>query len=188
VLEKVGSDRMILLTAHRRENLGQPMRNMFRAIKRLITEHEDVQVVYPVHLNPAVREVADEVLGNDPRIHLIDPLGVYDFHNFAAKAHIILTDSGGVQEEAPSLGVPVLVLRDTTERPEGIEAGTLKLAGTEEETIYQLAYELLNDKERYEAMSKASNPYGDGEASRRIVEAILHHFEKRSDKPVPFEG
>ena len=187
VLEKVGSDRMILLTAHRRENLGQPMRNMFRAIKRLITEHEDVQVVYPVHLNPAVREVADEVLGNDPRIHLIEPLGVYDFHNFAAKAHIILTDSGGVQEEAPSLGVPVLVLRDTTERPEGIEAGTLKLAGTEEETIYQLAYELLNDKERYEAMSKASNPYGDGEASRRIVEAILHHFEKRSDKPVPFE-
>lgn len=187
VLEKVGSDRMILLTAHRRENLGQPMRNMFRAIKRLITEHEDVQVVYPVHLNPAVREVADEVLGNDPRIHLIEPLGVYDFHNFAAKAHIILTDSGGVQEEAPSLGVPVLVLRDTTERPEGIEAGTLKLAGTEEETIYQLAYELLNDKDRYEAMSKASNPYGDGEASRRIVEAILHHFEKRSDKPVPFE-
>ncbi|TDL78949.1 non-hydrolyzing UDP-N-acetylglucosamine 2-epimerase [Peribacillus frigoritolerans] len=187
VLEKVGSDRMILLTAHRRENLGEPMRNMFRAIKRLITEHDDVQVVYPVHLNPAVREVADEILGNDPRIHLIEPLGVYDFHNFASKAHIILTDSGGVQEEAPSLGVPVLVLRDTTERPEGIEAGTLKLAGTDEETIYQLAYELLNNKERYEEMSKASNPYGDGEASRRIVEAILHYFKKRDEKPVPFE-
>ncbi|MFY0761519.1 MULTISPECIES: non-hydrolyzing UDP-N-acetylglucosamine 2-epimerase [Metabacillus] len=187
VLEKVGSDRMILLTAHRRENLGEPMRNMFRAIKRLITEHNDVQVVYPVHLNPAVREVADEILGNDPRIHLIEPLGVYDFHNFASKAHIILTDSGGVQEEAPSLGVPVLVLRDTTERPEGIEAGTLKLAGTDEETIYKLAYELLNNKERYEEMSKASNPYGDGEASRRIVEAILHYFKKRDEKPVPFQ-
>ncbi|MGM0923201.1 MAG: non-hydrolyzing UDP-N-acetylglucosamine 2-epimerase [Bacillota bacterium] len=187
VLEKVGSDRMILLTAHRRENLGEPMRNMFRAIKRLITEHNDVQVVYPVHLNPAVREVADEILGNDPRIHLIEPLGVYDFHNFASKAHIILTDSGGVQEEAPSLGVPVLVLRDTTERPEGIEAGTLKLAGTDEETIYKLAYELLNNKERYEEMSKASNPYGDGEASRRIVEAILHYFKKRDEKPQPFQ-
>ncbi|MDQ0857233.1 non-hydrolyzing UDP-N-acetylglucosamine 2-epimerase [Bacillus sp. V2I10] len=187
VLEKVGSDRMILLTAHRRENLGEPMRNMFRAIKRLITEHNDVQVVYPVHLNPAVREVADEILGNDPRIHLIEPLGVYDFHNFASKAHIILTDSGGVQEEAPSLGVPVLVLRDTTERPEGIEAGTLKLAGTDEETIYKLAYELLNNKERYEEMSKASNPYGDGEASRRIAEAILHYFKKRDEKPVPFQ-
>ncbi|USK33617.1 UDP-N-acetylglucosamine 2-epimerase (non-hydrolyzing) [Bacillus sp. F19] len=187
VLEKVGSDRMILLTAHRRENLGEPMRNMFRAIKRLITEHNDVQVVYPVHLNPAVREIADEILGNDPRIHLIEPLGVYDFHNFASKAHIILTDSGGVQEEAPSLGVPVLVLRDTTERPEGIEAGTLKLAGTDEETIYKLAYELLNNKERYEEMSKASNPYGDGEASRRIVEAILHYFKKRDEKPDPFQ-
>jgi UDP-N-acetylglucosamine 2-epimerase (non-hydrolysing) len=187
VLEKVGSDRMILLTAHRRENLGDPMRNMFRAIKRLITEHDDVQVVYPVHLNPAVREVADEILGNDPKIHLIEPLGVYDFHNFASRAHIILTDSGGVQEEAPSLGVPVLVLRDTTERPEGIEAGTLKLAGTDEETIYKLAYELLNNKEAYENMAKASNPYGDGNASNRIVNAILHHFGKRNDKPEPFQ-
>ncbi|MCP3740148.1 non-hydrolyzing UDP-N-acetylglucosamine 2-epimerase [Rossellomorea sp. BNER] len=187
VLEKVGSDRMILLTAHRRENLGDPMRNMFRAIKRLITEHDDVQVVYPVHLNPAVREVADEILGNDPKIHLIEPLGVYDFHNFASRAHIILTDSGGVQEEAPSLGVPILVLRDTTERPEGIEAGTLKLAGTDEETIYKLAYELLNNKEAYENMAKASNPYGDGNASNRIVNAILHHFGKRNDKPEPFQ-
>ncbi|KKI89241.1 UDP-N-acetylglucosamine 2-epimerase [Bacillus sp. SA1-12] len=188
ILDKIGSDRMILLTAHRRENLGDPMRNMFRAIKRLINEHDDVQVVYPVHLNPAVREVADEILGNDPRIHLIEPLGVYDFHNFASRAHIILTDSGGVQEEAPSLGVPVLVLRDTTERPEGIEAGTLKLAGTDEETIYNLAYELLNNNETYESMSKASNPYGDGQASRRIVEAILHHFGKRMDKPEPFHS
>lgn len=186
ILEKIGSDRMILLTAHRRENLGNPMRNMFKAIKRLVEEHDDVQVVYPVHLNPAVREVADEVLGNDKRIHLIEPLGVFDFHNFASRAHIILTDSGGVQEEAPSLGVPVLVLRDTTERPEGIEAGTLKLAGTDEETIYKLAFELLNNKEEYEKMAKASNPYGDGNASLRIVQAILHHFGKRHDKPQPF--
>lgn len=188
VLDRIGTDRMILLTAHRRENLGDPMRNMFRAIKRLINENDDVQVVYPVHLNPAVREVADEVLGNDPRIHLIEPLGVYDFHNFASRSHIILTDSGGVQEEAPSLGVPVLVLRDTTERPEGIEAGTLKLAGTDEETIYQLASELLTNKERYEEMSKASNPYGDGEASKRIVEAILYHFGKRDEKPKSFQS
>ncbi len=187
VLDKVGSDRLILLTAHRRENLGEPMRNMFRAIKRLVTEHDDVQVVYPVHLNPAVREVADEILGDDTRIHLIEPLGVYDFHNFASRAHIILTDSGGVQEEAPSLGVPVLVLRDTTERPEGIEAGTLKLAGTDEETIYQMAYELLNDKDAYKKMSQASNPYGDGNASNRIVRAILHHFGKRDIKPEPFQ-
>lgn len=186
VLDKVGTDRMILLTAHRRENLGEPMRNMFRAIKRLVNEHSDVQVVYPVHLNPAVREVADEILGDDSRIHLIEPLGVYDFHNFASRAHIILTDSGGVQEEAPSLGVPVLVLRDTTERPEGIEAGTLKLAGTDEETIYNLAFELLNNKEAYEKMSQASNPYGDGNASNRIVNAILHHFGKRIEKPEPF--
>ncbi|PLR67960.1 non-hydrolyzing UDP-N-acetylglucosamine 2-epimerase [Bacillus sp. UMB0893] len=187
VLDKLGSDRMILLTAHRRENLGEPMRNMFRAIKRLINEHDDVQVVYPVHLNPAVREVADEILGDDKRIHLIEPLGVYDFHNFASRAHIILTDSGGVQEEAPSLGVPVLVLRDTTERPEGIEAGTLKLAGTDEDTIYKLAYDLLNDSQAYEKMSKASNPYGDGNASTRIVHAILHHFEKRNEKPETFQ-
>jgi UDP-N-acetylglucosamine 2-epimerase (non-hydrolysing) len=187
VLDKIGSDRMILLTAHRRENLGEPMRNMFRAIKRLVTEHDDLQVVYPVHLNPAVREVADEVLGNNPKIHLIEPLGVYDFHNFASRAYIILTDSGGVQEEAPSLGVPVLVLRDTTERPEGIEAGTLKLAGTDEETIYGLAKELLNNKSEYEKMAKASNPYGDGNASNRIVQAILHHFNKRDNKPQPFQ-
>jgi UDP-N-acetylglucosamine 2-epimerase (non-hydrolysing) len=178
VLEKIGTDRMILLTAHRRENLGQPMRNMFRAIKRLIEEHDDVQVVYPVHMNPAVREVANEVLGNDPRIHLIEPLEVLDFHNFAARSFIILTDSGGVQEEAPSLGKPVLVLRDTTERPEGIAAGTLKLAGTDEETIYGLAKELLTNEEKYASMSQASNPYGDGEASRRIVEALKVYLNR----------
>ena len=187
VLEKIGEDRLILLTAHRRENLGEKMYGMFKAIKRLVSEHDDVQVVYPVHLNPVVREAADNVLGNDPRIHLIEPLGVLDFHNFAKRAEIILTDSGGVQEEAPSLGKPVLVLRDTTERPEGIEAGTLKLAGTDEETIFQLANELLTDKAVYESMAKASNPYGDGEASRRIVEAILYHYKKRAEKPETFQ-
>ena len=188
VLDKLEGSRMILLTAHRRENLGDPMRNMFRAIKRLVEEHDDVQVVYPVHLNPAVREVADEILGQDDRIHLIEPLGVEDFHNFASRAHIILTDSGGVQEEAPSLGVPVLVLRDTTERPEGIEAGTLKLAGTDEETIYNLAYELLNNSAEYENMSKASNPYGDGKASYRIVQAIRHFYGKVDGKPETFKA
>lgn len=178
VLEKIANDRMILLTAHRRENLGEPMRHMFRAITRLLAEHEDVQVVYPVHMNPAVREIANEILGDNKRVHLIEPLEVFDFHNFAANSYMILTDSGGVQEEAPSLGKPVLVLRDTTERPEGIAAGTLKLAGTEEETIYSLAKELLEDKEAYEAMAKASNPYGDGHASQRIVEALLDFLQK----------
>jgi UDP-N-acetylglucosamine 2-epimerase (non-hydrolysing) len=186
ILERVKNNRLILVTAHRRENLGEPMRNMFRAIKRLVTDHNDVQVVYPVHLNPTVRELADEILGEDPRIHLIEPLGVLDFHNFASRAHLILTDSGGVQEEAPSLGVPVLVLRDTTERPEGIEAGTLKLAGTDEETIYSMASELLKDQIEYDKMSKASNPYGDGRASSRIVQAILYHFGKSSNVPETF--
>ncbi|MCA1065392.1 UDP-N-acetylglucosamine 2-epimerase (non-hydrolyzing) [Rossellomorea sp. AcN35-11] len=182
ILDKIGDDRLILLTAHRRENLGEPMRNMFRAIKRIVQEHDDVQVVYPVHLNPAVREAADEILGNDPRIQLIEPLGVIDFHNFASRAHLILTDSGGVQEEAPSLGVPVLVLRDTTERPEGIDAGTLKLAGVEEENIYKLAKELLTDDAHYESMAKATNPYGDGQASRRIAEAIQYYFDQKNNK------
>jgi UDP-N-acetylglucosamine 2-epimerase (non-hydrolysing) len=186
VLDKIGKDRLVLLTAHRRENLGAPMRNMFRAIKRLVNEHNDIQVVYPVHLNPAVREVANEILGDDQRIHLIEPLGVLDFHNFAARAHVILTDSGGIQEEAPSLGVPVLVLRDTTERPEGIEAGTLKLAGTDEETIYQMANRLLNDPKEYEKMAKSTNPYGDGKASHRIVQAILYYFGKIHHRPEPF--
>ncbi|AIY73372.1 UDP-N-acetylglucosamine 2-epimerase [Bacillus cereus] len=178
VLEKLGNDRLVLMTAHRRENLGEPMRNMFRAIKRLVDKHEDVQVVYPVHMNPVVRETANDILGDHGRIHLIEPLDVIDFHNVAARSYLMLTDSGGVQEEAPSLGVPVLVLRDTTERPEGIEAGTLKLAGTDEETIFSLADELLSDKEAHDKMSKASNPYGDGRASERIVEAISKHFQR----------
>ncbi len=187
VLEKVGNDRLVLLTAHRRENLGEPMRNMFKAIKRLVEEQKDIQVVYPVHLNPAVREIASEILGNDSRIHLIEPLDVIDFHNFASRAHLILTDSGGVQEEAPSLGVPVLVLRDTTERPEGIEAGTLKLAGIEEQPIYELATELLTDQKAYEKMAKAVNPYGDGNASRRICEAIRYHFNQTSERPEEYK-
>ncbi|OIK12571.1 UDP-N-acetylglucosamine 2-epimerase (non-hydrolyzing) [Bacillus sp. MUM 13] len=186
VLSKIGSDRLILLTAHRRENLGEPMRNIFRAVKRILAEQSDVQVVYPVHLNPAVRELAGEILGDDPRIHLIDPLDVLDFHNFAARSYLILTDSGGVQEEAPSLGVPVLVLRDTTERPEGIEAGTLKLAGTKEDTIFRMAMDLLTDDDEHRAMSKASNPYGDGHASRRIAEAIRYYFKKTDTAPEPF--
>lgn len=187
VLDKLGNDRLILMTAHRRENLGEPMRNMFRAIKRIVDEQKDVQVVYPVHLNPVVRELADEVLGNDPRIHLIEPLDVIDFHNFASRAYLILTDSGGVQEEAPSLGVPVLVLRDTTERPEGIKAGTLKLAGNEEQPIYDMATELLTDREAYEKMAKASNPYGDGLASQRICEAIRYYFKQTENRPEEYK-
>lgn len=187
VLNGLGEDRLILLTAHRRENLGEPMRNIFRAVKRIIVEHDDVQVVYPVHLNPLVQELANEVLGDDPRVHLIEPLDVLDFHNFASRAFLILTDSGGIQEEAPSLGVPVLVLRDTTERPEGIAAGTLRLAGTDEKTIYDLAHELLTDQEVHEKMSKASNPYGDGNASVRIAEAIRYYFKQVNMPPTRFE-
>ncbi|SET66023.1 UDP-N-acetylglucosamine 2-epimerase (non-hydrolysing) [Oceanobacillus limi] len=177
ILAKLGDKRLVLMTAHRRENLGKNMQQMFRAIKRLVETHDDIHVVYPVHLNPVVQQTASEVLGNDDRIQLIEPLGVVDFHNFASRAHLILTDSGGVQEEAPSLGVPVLVLRDTTERPEGIEAGTLKLAGTDEETIFNLANELLSDEKAHRKMAKASNPYGDGEASRRIADAIVDYFK-----------
>lgn len=186
VLDQIGSDRLILMTAHRRENTGEPMENMFRAIRRLVEKHQDVQVVYPVHMNPVVREIANRVLGDNNRIHLIEPLDVIDFHNFAARAYLILTDSGGVQEEAPSLGVPVLVLRDTTERPEGIEAGTLKLAGTNEEDIFGLADELLSNKQAHDQMAKASNPYGDGHASARIVSAILYHFEGGGQRPADF--
>ena len=178
ILDEIGDRRLVLMTAHRRENLGENMHQMFRAIKRLVETHGDIHVVYPVHLNPVVQETANEILGNDDRIQLIEPLDVVDFHNFAARSYLILTDSGGVQEEAPSLGVPVLVLRDTTERPEGIDAGTLKLAGTEEENIFQLANELLSDEDAHEKMAKASNPYGDGEASRRIADAITAHFRK----------
>jgi len=178
ILDEIGDKRLVLMTAHRRENLGQNMHQMFRAIKRLVETHDDIHVIYPVHLNPVVQETANEILGNDERIQLIAPLDVVDFHNFASRAYLILTDSGGVQEEAPSLGVPVLVLRETTERPEGIEAGTLKLAGTDEDTIFNLANELLADKEAHDKMAKASNPYGDGEASRRIADAIVDYYNK----------
>lgn len=171
-LEWAKGSRLILLTAHRRENLGEPMHHMFRAIRGIVDETPDIKVIYPIHMNPVVRQVADEILGDDERIHLIEPLDVLDFHNFLSRSYLILTDSGGIQEEAPSLGKPVLVMRDTTERPEGIEAGTLKLVGTEEATIYREFKRLLTDPEEYEKMSTASNPYGDGFASRRIADIL----------------
>ena len=176
-LQWAADRRLILITAHRRENLGEPMRRMFRAIRRVLDEHDDVRAIYPIHMNPAVRDAARDVFGGDDRIHLIEPLGVVDFHNFMSRSYMILTDSGGIQEEAPSLGKPVLVMRDTTERPEGIAAGTLKLVGTEEETIYQWFTRLLDDESAYRAMSTASNPYGDGFASRRIAD-ILERDER----------
>ena len=171
-LEWADGSRLIMITAHRRENLGEPMRHMFKAIRRVMDEHPDVKAIYPIHMNPAVREIAQEYLGDDDRIHIIEPLDVLDFHNFLSRSYLILTDSGGIQEEAPSLGKPVLVMRDTTERPEGIAAGTLKLVGTEEETIYKEFSRLLSDKDEYEAMSKASNPYGDGHACERIADIL----------------
>src|SRR5699024_968079 len=177
VLDAAGDKRLVLVTAHRRENIGRHMEQMFRAIKRLVDVHKDIHVIYPVHLNPAVRETANAILGGSERIQLIDPLDVVDFHNFAARAYLILTDSGGIQEEAPSLGVPVLVLRDTTERPEGIAAGTLKLAGTDEANIFHLADELLSDSAKHEKMARAANPYGDGKASHRIADAIVDYFK-----------
>lgn len=164
--------RMILITAHRRENLGKPMEHMFKAIKRVVDEHSDVKAIYPIHMNPTVREAADRILGCDERIHIIEPLDVLDFHNFMAKSYLILTDSGGIQEEAPALGKPVLVMRNTTERPEGIEAGTLRLVGTDEDTIYDNFTELLEDTNVYARMSQASNPYGDGFASKRIADFL----------------
>ncbi|MGP4072319.1 non-hydrolyzing UDP-N-acetylglucosamine 2-epimerase [Piscibacillus sp. B03] len=186
VLQKAEGKRLVLVTAHRRENLGENMDQMFRAIRRIADAHEDVEVVYPVHLNPVVQETAKKWLGDHDRIQLIDPLEVIDFHNFASNAHLILTDSGGVQEEAPSLGVPVLVLRDTTERPEGIEAGTLKLAGTDEENIFSMADLLLSNPDEHKEMSRASNPYGDGQASRRIADAIRYYFKQAPEKPDEF--
>ena len=170
------NERLILVTAHRRENLGDPMRHIFKAIKRIVDEFPDVKVLYPIHLNPKVREVAHEVFDNCDRVKLIEPLEVFDFHNFQNKCYLIMSDSGGVQEEAPSLGKPVLVLRDTTERPEGIEAGTLKLVGTNEENIYKEVKTLLTNKDEYNKMSKAANPYGDGHASERIVDAIIKKY------------
>ena len=171
-LDWAKDSRLIMITAHRRENLGEPMRHMFKAIRRVMDEHPDVKAIYPIHMNPVVREIANEYLGGDDRIHIIEPLDVLDFHNFLSRSYLILTDSGGIQEEAPSLGKPVLVMRDTTERPEGIAAGTLKLVGTEEETIYKEFSRLLSDKDEYEAMSKASNPYGDGHACERIADIL----------------
>lgn len=171
-LEWANGSRLIMITAHRRENLGEPMRHMFMAIRRVMDEHPDVKAIYPIHMNPIVREIANEYLGDDDRIHIIEPLDVLDFHNFLNRSYLILTDSGGIQEEAPSLGKPVLVMRDTTERPEGIDAGTLKLVGTEEETIYNEFSRLLSDKEEYNTMSKASNPYGDGHACERIADIL----------------
>ncbi len=171
-LDWASDSRLIMITAHRRENLGKPMENMFRAIRRVMDEHPDVKAIYPIHMNPVVREAADQVLGDCDRIRIIEPLEVLDFHNFLARSYMILTDSGGIQEEAPSLGKPVLVMRDTTERPEGIKAGTLKLVGTDEKVIYDNFKLLLDDVDEYEAMSKASNPYGDGFACRRIADIL----------------
>lgn len=176
ILDWCGDSRLILLTAHRRENLGDPMHRIFTAIRQVVDEYPDVKVVYPVHMNPKVRKAAAKTLAGCDRIRLIEPLDVLDFHNFMNRAYIILTDSGGIQEEAPSLGKPVLVLRDTTERPEGIEGGTLKLAGTYEDSVYRHTTELLTNSELYDKMSHASNPYGDGYASRRIVDAIVASF------------
>ena len=170
--EWVGNNRLVLITAHRRENLGEPMRNMFKAIKRIVDEHSDVRAIYPIHMNPIVRKIAAEVFGNDDRIHIIEPLDVLDFHNFMARAHLILTDSGGIQEEAPALGKPVLVMRDTTERPEGVEVGTLKLVGTSEDKIYYEFKNLLENEDEYKKMAHAVNPYGDGHACERIADIL----------------
>ncbi|MBQ8317536.1 MAG: UDP-N-acetylglucosamine 2-epimerase (non-hydrolyzing) [Lachnospiraceae bacterium] len=171
-LDWVGDDRMIFVTAHRRENLGQPMHNMFRAIRRVLEEHPDVKAIYPIHMNPVVRKAAEEELGGCDRIHIIEPIEVFDCHNFEARCHLCLTDSGGIQEECPSYGKPVLVMRDTTERPEGVDAGTLKLVGTDEETIYEWFTKLLDDKSEYEKMAHAANPYGDGYACERIADIL----------------
>lgn len=188
ILDKVSPDnKLILLTMHRRENQGEPMRRVFKVIREVVESREDVEVIYPVHLSPAVQEAAKEILGNTERIHLISPLDVVDFHNLAARSYFIMTDSGGVQEEAPSLGKPVLVLRDTTERPEGVEAGTLKLVGTESEKVKEEMEELLDNDAEYQRMAQAKNPYGDGKASERILDAIAYYFGVTDKKPIEFE-
>ncbi|WP_052254774.1 non-hydrolyzing UDP-N-acetylglucosamine 2-epimerase [Salinicoccus sp. YB14-2] len=186
IIEKHKDNKVILLTAHRRENIGTPMHNIFSAVRDIVDEFEGVTVVYPIHKNPKVRSIAEEYLGGHERIEIIEPLDVVDFHNFAANSHIILTDSGGVQEEAPSLAKPVVVLRDTTERPEGVEAGTLKLAGIEKQDIYDLTKELLTNEDMYKRMSHAANPYGDGEASQRICENIKYFYGVINNKPESF--
>ena len=188
ILDVVDADkRMILVTMHRRENQGEPMKRVFKVMRQVVETHDDVEIVYPVHLNPVVQEAAQDILGNHPRIHLIDPLDVVDFHNLAARSFFIMSDSGGVQEEAPSLGKPVLVLRDTTERPEGVEAGTLKLVGTQPEQVHDAMVELLDDQAVYDAMAHAKNPYGDGQASQRILDAIAYHFGQSKEKPEAFK-
>lgn len=179
--------KMILVTMHRRENQGDPMRRVFKVMREVVESHPDIEIIYPVHLNPVVQEAADAILGHHKRIHLIDPLNVVDFHNLAARSYFIMTDSGGVQEEAPSLGKPVLVLRDTTERPEGVEAGTLKLVGTDPNTVKTAMLQLLDDPTEYRRMAEAKNPYGDGHASRRILDAILYDFGKIQNRPAPFK-
>lgn len=188
VLTKIASgNRLVLMTMHRRENQGVPMERVFHAIRQVVDQHEDVEVVYPVHLNPVVQEAADRILGNHPRIHLIAPLDVIDFHNLASRSYMIMSDSGGVQEEAPSLGVPVLVLRDTTERPEGVAAGTLRLVGTETDAVLEAMTELLEDPSAHQKMAEASNPYGDGLASKRILDAIAYEFGLSTQKPASFQ-
>lgn len=187
IIKRHEGKRIVLLTAHRRENIGKPMENIFNAVRQIVEEHEDVVVVYPMHKNPKVRSIANQILSDHERIELIEPLEVIDFHNFAANSHLILTDSGGVQEEAPSLGKPVLVFRDTTERPEGVEAGTLKLVGVEEDNVYKETKALLTDQALYERMSIAQNPYGDGLASKRICENIKYYFDILTEAPEPFK-
>ena len=180
--------RVILVTMHRRENQGEPMRRVFKVMKEVVDSHDDVEIIYPVHMSPKVQEVAHEILGNDPRIHLIAPLDVVDFHNLAKRSYFIMTDSGGVQEEAPALNKPVLVLRDTTERPEGVNAGTLKLVGTQVDDVRAAMLQLLEDKSAYDQMANAKNPYGDGHASDRIMDAIAYYFsDKKGQRPKDFE-
>ena len=180
--------RIILVTTHRRENLGEPMRHVYQALRHLIDEFEDVEIVFPVHKNPKVREVVNQELGGLAKVHLVDPLDYEPFANLMHRSHLILTDSGGVQEEAPALGKPVLVLRDTTERPEAVEAGTVKLIGTDKDVVYKEAKELLTNQQEYSRMSEACNPYGDGKASQRIIQAILYHYGLSAEKPEPFKA
>ncbi|MGF7194718.1 non-hydrolyzing UDP-N-acetylglucosamine 2-epimerase [Staphylococcus pasteuri] len=187
ILNRHKNKRILLLTAHRRENIGEPMEHIFKAVRKLVDEDESLVVVYPVHMNPKVRDIAQHILGKHDRIELIEPLDVLDFHNFAKQAHLILTDSGGIQEEAPSLHKPVLVLRDNTERPEGVEAGTLKVVGTSMNNVYKETKKLLEDKNLYKSMSEANNPYGDGSASNRIVNHIKYYFDLISEKPKDFK-
>ena len=184
ILSKIDfSKKVIFMTAHRRENLGEPLRNICNAVREIATKNSNVEVVYPVHLNPAVQEVAREILGNVPNVHLIEPLDVITTHNLINKSYMVLTDSGGIQEEAPSLGKPVLVLRSETERPEAVYAGTVKVVGTNKEKIIEEANKLLNDKDEYNKMSRATNPYGDGKACERIVDAILYYFNLKEQRP-----